>query len=409
MKVRGGSMSASYWLKDTNLQFPKNSKLIYEKLDLEISQDLPMTKENFDFVLQNNHQLTDLVSYLFNALIQSMPPDLIVLVFDSNGTLLKTFKKGNCDSFTNSFNLEEGRVWSCFCKENTVRTSLNQKKITLSDCDTKGNEKWSLATAPVNSHLPIGLISMAIPIKFYTLSVLNLFKLFTEFVTVLISNSQNLSDTQKYFEQMFGSLAHEVKNTLTTIRGFVQLLAKNEVNCDKLTYSNFILSELDRAHEILKNSIFYSSSKEQRVNLCKISDILHEVLGNLHGVIMNSNIVLDLSIDENLPYITGDRTQFRQVFLNIIQNSIEAMQNGGSLRIKCHLVNFEIHTTIEDTGIGIPANLISKVFQPFFSTKHGGTGLGLAVSKQVIEQYKGQIFIKSTKNIGTCFTIVLPI
>lgn len=401
-------MSLNYKIDHNIYDYPKDTDFIYEQISVEIAKDLPMTSQNIDLVTEENAHFIQLVNYFFNSLVDFLPQQVVILVFDNKATLLKSFQRGNCDTIFDSVNIVKGSLWSAIYTENPVGISLKRKKATVCEY-VFDQEKWTMATVPINAQNPIGLISMAIPSKYYSLTLLKLFKFLCEFTYVCMANTINLSDTQKYFEQMFGSLAHEVKNTLTTARGFVQLLAKDEVNPDKIAYANFILNELDRAHGILKNSIFYSSSREQRVNLCKISDILHEVLGNLHAVILNSNIVLDLDIDPDLPHITGDKTQFRQVFLNIIQNAIEAMPNGGTLTIRCYLNNLEIHTVIKDTGPGIPANLKNKVFQPFFSTKHAGTGLGLSVSKQIIEQYKGQIFVMTGKNKGTSFTIVLPI
>lgn len=402
-------MSFKYKVNHNLCDYLKEADFVYEQISAEMVKNLPITSQNIDLVIEENTHLVQLVNYFFYSLISFVPPQVVILVFDNKATLLKNFQKGNCDTIFDNINITKGSLWSEIYTENPVGISLKIKKATVCEWVCDNGEKWTIATVPINPQNPIGLISIVMPTKYYSLLLLQIFKFLCDFIYICIANTVNLSDTQKYFEQMFGSLAHEVKNTLTTVRGFVQILTRDEVNPDKIAYANFILNELDRAHGILKNSIFYSSSKEQRVNLCKISDILHEVLGNLHAVMLNSNINLDLDIDPNLPHTTGDNTQFRQVFLNIIQNAIEAMPNGGTLTVKCYLNKLEIRTVIKDTGPGIPSNLKNKVFQPFFSTKHGGTGLGLSVSKQVIEQYKGQIFVKTGKNKGTSFTIVLPI
>ena len=372
----------------------------------------PTSPKSLKLIIEKHSELLNLVHHLFKRVDDLMPDNMSVLLFNHNYILIENIKKGHVTKILEQLNINVGSSWSPRYGENPVNLSIKENKITIcSDiiCPCTRENKWILVTIPLSQSSIIGAMSILIPHKFYSDSLLELFLLIAEFMVLSKSNVESLEETEEYYGQMFGNLAHEIKNILTTIGGFVQLLHKVESDPSRLGYSSFILGELDRVNGILKNSIFYSSSKEQRVNICKIPDIIHEVISNLHSVIMKSNIVLDMDISQEVPPFTGDSTQFRQVFLNIIQNAIEAMPSGGTLSINCHIHNMQIHTHIRDTGIGMPPHVKNKIFQPFFSTKHGGTGLGLSVTKQVIEQYKGYLYVKSEKNKGTCFTIVLPI
>lgn len=411
--LRGESMSTVFGVKQKAIydNFAENDYLS-ENVSIDLNQ-IPISNENIDALIRKNSDLIQMVHFLFRSLADFSPSNIVVLIFDRKAVLIEKIENGDCVCDLCKINFRKGTTWSSDYSTNPVGTALKRKKITVcqeicyeGSCDPK----WSMINVPINPQDPYGIVSVIIPSEDYSVGLVELLRFFSDFISMSLGKFDDLTEAQCFFEQMFGSLAHEIKNILTTVRGFVQLLGKDQQDTSKIGYTDFILSELDRAHGILRNSIFYSNSKEQRVNICKIPDIINDVIGNLHDVIINSNISLDLEIQDNLPAITGDSTQFRQVFLNIIQNAIEAMPNGGTLGVHCYLNNnIQINTVITDTGVGMPASVRSKVFQPFFSTKHGGTGLGLSVAKQVIEQYKGQVFIKSAKNKGTTFTIILPL
>ncbi|SES92978.1 two-component system sensor histidine kinase NtrB [Anaerobranca gottschalkii] len=382
--------------------------LVYENLNFYFSADKPISNQSLEGLLNKNSNLIQLVKFIYNSLLDMTPQDVVVLIADKKGIVLEILQHGDGVNF---LNIQKGMPLT-MGQNNPIAITLKERKTTVCKgivCEGKIDLNWTIITLLVNPIDPYGLISIVLPTSLYSTTLVNLLNLLCNFISLSIFKSEDIAQTQLYYQQMFSSLAHEVKNILTTIRGFIQLLGKDEKNPVKIGYSNFILKELDRAHETLKNSIFYTAPKEQRVNLCKIDDIIFEIISNLNDLIIRYNINLNLQITNDLPSITGDKTQFRQVFLNIIQNAIEAMTNGGTLTIKCYVNNQQIYTIIEDTGSGIPTNIKNKIFQPFFTTKYGGTGLGLSVVKQIVEQYKGQIFVKSHKNKGTSFTIILPI
>ena len=377
----------------------------------------PLSCKAFELLVKKNHTFLQTSKAFAERILNQLPKGSSILILDKQTVVMGTVPKNTGSDILSSFKITPGVNFQADYVKNPVSESLKQGKITV--CENVfecliSNRHWTLVTIPIfDCHVSgiSGALAFLVPNDDYNPLMLQLFKITCDLISLSLARVSDVEEVQNYFEQMFGSLAHEIKNMLTTIRGFVQLLNNSEIDprdSTKSGYTSFILSELDRAHNILKNSIFYSNGVDQRVNICKISDIIHDVISNLHAVILNSNIKLELNISTDIPPITGDSTQFRQVFLNIIQNAIEAMPNGGTLTINCYFNNLQIYTSIKDSGVGMPANIKQKIFQPFFSTKHAGTGLGLSVSKQVIEQYKGQIYVTSSKNKGTSFTIILP-
>ncbi|QNO13689.1 hypothetical protein HYG86_02415 [Alkalicella caledoniensis] len=389
--------------------------VIMERDSIEVAQVPPLPQRELDILVKKNQVFLRMSQTFISRILDQIPTSSAILIFEKDGVLINKIVKGELE-LQDSFKVKVGVEFNASFGTNPIRESLVQGKIIVcerfSQCLSTKKYRTLIAIPIKDSQMGkyYGSLGFVIPHEDYSPLILQLFKLTCDLINLSLTRVADMKDVQNYFEQMFGSLAHEIKNMLTTIRGFVQLLSKCEPDNEssKEGYSKFILNELDRAHGILKNSIFYSTSTNHRVNVCKISDIIHDVLSNLHSTIINYNIELNLDVSPDIPAITGDSTQFRQVFLNIIQNAIESMPNGGTLSVICYFSNLQIYTSIKDTGVGMPANIRKKIFQPFFSTKHGGTGLGLSVSKQVIEQYKGQIYVTSSKNKGTSFTIILP-
>ncbi len=109
--------------------------------------------------------------------------------------------------------------------------------------------------------------------------------------------------------------------------------------------------------------------------------------------------------------IMADQMQLQQIFLNLLLNSVDAMPDGGTLAIKTfqYLEKNSIQIEISDTGKGIPKDVMEKIFQPFFTTKPKGSGMGLAITKRIVEEHGGSINVKSTQNRGTTFTIIFPV
>lgn len=208
--------------------------------------------------------------------------------------------------------------------------------------------------------------------------------------------------------QLAAGVAHEIRNPLTSLRGFTQLLkAKNE---EHGTFFDIMLTELDRINFIVnefmvvaKPQVIYFEDKD-------IGLILRSVMMLLDTQAIMHNVQMVYELEAGLPLIRCDENQLKQVFINVLKNAIEAMPNGGEIKLEAGKGDSgAIRIRFIDQGKGIPEEHIPKLGEPFYTTKETGTGLGLMVSYKIIEAHRGVMNITSELNHGTTVEILLPI
>ncbi|MFB5253897.1 ATP-binding protein [Bacillus mycoides] len=216
------------------------------------------------------------------------------------------------------------------------------------------------------------------------------------------------SDTLKAVGQLAAGVAHEVRNPLTVIKGFMQLV-QQEVGEDK-DYFRLIFSEIRSIETILQEFLSIAEPNVAVFEPQNICTILDNVVALISTQAIMKNIHISLNMDfENL-IVECCESQLKQVFLNILQNSIEAIQNGQDIIINVKKHNStEVMICIADKGVGIPPERINRLGEPFYSTKEKGTGIGLMISYRIIESHGGKISIRSQVGKGTSVTLFLPI
>jgi PAS domain S-box-containing protein len=208
--------------------------------------------------------------------------------------------------------------------------------------------------------------------------------------------------------EMAAGVAHEIRNPLTVLSGFIQLL-HNE-NKQNTGYTEIMKAELDRINLIISEFLVLAKPHAVRFEKCNILDIIQDVLILFDAQTNLSNVQVEKNYAKNLPELMCEPNQLKQVFINILKNAIEAMPRGGTIQLNVKTDDQErIHIQFSDEGVGLPAEVLAKVGQPFFTTKEKGTGLGLMVTQRIIENHKGEIKIKSKENEGTTIEIILPI
>jgi PAS domain S-box-containing protein len=218
--------------------------------------------------------------------------------------------------------------------------------------------------------------------------------------------------------KLASGIAHELRNPLAGIKTTAQALGEEMSGDDsKREYLNRITKEIDRLNDLLKT--FFSFAKPQNLNLvhCHIKDIINEIIPFLIKEIADKGIRFIETYHSQLPKVQVDKTQMHQVFLNLFLNAIQAMPNGGELKIEASPIlstsvegfkqNF-IKVVISDTGRGIPPHIVQKIFDPFFTTKPKGIGLGLSITYQIIKKHGGTVKVESQWEKGTSFIINLP-
>lgn len=211
---------------------------------------------------------------------------------------------------------------------------------------------------------------------------------------------------------MAAGIAHEIGNPLTSISSLIQLMRRN---CsDDIFAENLetVLSNIKRISKIVRELVDFSAPSSDKIEPTYVNSVIESVVGIMRYDQRSKNVSFHLQLEENLPPIPLIADQLRQVLFNLLVNAVDAMENYGSdLYVRSGRGDNRLFIEIEDTGSGIPESDIQKIFEPFFTTKDvgKGTGLGLSVSYGIIQQFHGEITVKSKVGEGTVFTINLPI
>ncbi|EEK44620.1 hypothetical protein bcere0001_23750 [Bacillus cereus m1293] len=217
----------------------------------------------------------------------------------------------------------------------------------------------------------------------------------------------NKSDTLAAIGQLAAGVAHEVRNPLTVIKGFIQLFQINKEDQEK--YFDLMLSEIERIEAILQEFLSIAKTDELSTEKKNLYQIFKNVVSLINTKAIMTNIQVELYTDSKDIIIECSENQLKQVFINILQNSIEAMPDGGRISIHIKEIGKDgIIISVIDKGIGIPEERIKRLGEPFYSTKEKGTGIGLMLSYKIIESHQGNISIMSEVGVGTTVTIYLP-
>ncbi len=223
--------------------------------------------------------------------------------------------------------------------------------------------------------------------------------------------------------QLAAGVAHEINNPLANISLYAQVILKefkqkdgnNDEGDEPKSFDSNIIRKVeiineqaDRAAKIVRNLLDFSRQSEPEMSITDINHEFKSALSVIQPIAVNINIKEDY---QDLPEIMADGAQLRQVFVDIITNAMHAMPNGSTLSLRTEHKDNNIIITIEDTGIGIPAENLSKIFDPFFTTKSPGkgTGLGLSICYGIINKQRGSIAVESKVGVGSKFTITLPV
>lgn len=224
-----------------------------------------------------------------------------------------------------------------------------------------------------------------------------------------ITEKRNTEDTLRKTEklaiigELAAGIAHEVRNPLTTIRGFVQLLNESQIDS---YYVETILDEIDRINFIVNEFMVFAKPHQLQFSICNLNEILTSVVKFLEPEATLKNVVIHFETSHERMLISGEKNQLKQVFLNLIKNSIEAMPTGGTISISLKKSTEKIAVIVKDEGIGMDLDQIKKLGEPFFTTKKNGNGLGLMVSYKIIQNHKGKIQVQSRLNEGTTFIVI---
>lgn len=227
------------------------------------------------------------------------------------------------------------------------------------------------------------------------------------------------TDRLKSLETIAGGFAHEIRNPLTSIKTFIQLAPERKDDPDFIReFSRIVLDDVYRIERLIEEILDYARYMEPKLTEEDVNDIVSSCLYFIEVKADSRGIKIEKELASNLPHVMLDRQQIKQVFLNLFLNALDAMsERGGVLRVRTRPLvkpggKLWVQIETEDTGHGIQAANLEHIFDPFFTTKHEsgeheGTGLGLTIVHQIIEEHHGDIQVKSVPGSGTTFLVNL--
>ena len=246
--------------------------------------------------------------------------------------------------------------------------------------------------------------------------IAGLIEAFNRMAEELETNQEDLIQARKIaaIGTFTAGIAHELNNPINNIALTAESFREEygdilDANCTEMLGD--ILSQAERAADIVKNLLDFSRQKKQELHDCQMGDIVKHSLGLVANQLKISKVRYHLAIADNLPLVSVDAPQIQQVMVNLFINAIQAMEQGGELYIGVALDQEpdQVMVTVRDTGAGIKKDILPYIFDPFFTTKSTkGTGLGLSVSYGIIQQHHGEIAVESEEGQGTSFTIKIP-
>ena len=218
--------------------------------------------------------------------------------------------------------------------------------------------------------------------------------------------------------KLSAGIAHEIRNPLTSIKILIYSLADpGASDTSREKDLKVIEAEIERVNKIIRQFLEFARPRPPSLEAADVRKLIAETLALVGYEIESQGVEVEREGESALPPVAMDREQMKQVLLNLILNALQAMPGGGKLRIEAALAPFgegektgqAVEIRVQDTGGGIPAEIQGRIFEPFFSTKEEGIGLGLSVAQRIVEEHQGKIRVESREGEGTVFSIVLPL
>lgn len=229
-------------------------------------------------------------------------------------------------------------------------------------------------------------------------------------ITLRLQAEQLKIDTEKLkaIGEIAASVAHEVRNPMTTISGFVQMMNSDPAN-PYPTYTEIMYTEINRVDLIVSEFLFLSKPNLTKSSEFSIEKSLRDVVSLFETEFSNRSIFYDVRIPTNNAIISGNEDGMKQVFINLFKNSCEALGENGIITVIVKFQDKMVSIIIRDNGPGMDSETIENLFEPFYTTKSEGTGLGMLITKKIIVNQGGTIAVKSKIGHGTETTIILPL
>ncbi len=361
----------------------------------------------------NEEQLRDLLQVvfdeyaLFSAMMDSVYSGLILMNHDNE--IVKTNRAAERILSTPLSDFSGKKAWDCFGCEKIaefIQTVIKNEEGKKSEVFVLNNQKTNFE----NKYVHVSILPLVSEKKIIGTIVI------LEDIT-----KKKKYEIQKHRLESLASLtnvaatvAHEIKNPLGAMSIHAQLLRKNikKNNLSNKVIKNhldIIEEEIERLNNIVVDFLFAVRPLKFRFANVNINSVLENLIALYKSDFEKANILIKLTTNENIKQIWGDERFLRQAFINIITNAKAAMPKGGTLSIITDEKNDMVIITFTDTGVGIKQENLHKIFEPYFTTKADGTGLGLTMTYKVVKEHGGDVYVHSTEGRGTYFVLSLPI
>ncbi|MBT2679478.1 sensor histidine kinase [Bacillus sp. ISL-35] len=224
--------------------------------------------------------------------------------------------------------------------------------------------------------------------------------------TLIIRQRLAKADKIEAVSHLSAAISHEIRNPLTTVKGFLQLLGEQDYPDEKKKeFIHIAVEELNRAEEVINDYLTFARPAFEKVEEIDIEKELNQVLNVLNPLANLNGVEVKKKYTSGL-IISGDRSKFQQAFINLVKNALEAMPDGGELTLQTFRTGTVVHILVRDTGIGMTNEQITRLGEPYYTTKgQQGTGLGMMVTFSIIRAMKGKVEIKSQVGKGATFHI----
>ena len=417
-----------------------NIQLAVDKIFFKDKYDYSKTLRDFSSALTSILDLNTLLNLIVNKVTDIMHIDkgYIMLLDDKNEKFqddyLVEWLKRNKTVFIREefeFNLESGRFSN---KEDEYKKIVE----TLTNLKKQG---ISLAVPIIYKNELIGIFNLGSKMSedMYSSNDIALLTTVANQASVAIENAklyEEQSELEKSLHQsdklvalgtLASSIAHEIRNPLVSIKTFTQLLPQKYESKEFIQkFNDIVPKEVERLENFLSELLNYSKRSKTEIQQINIEETINGLLVLLSSEISRYKVKVSREF-RNIPKISGNGEQLRQVFMNVILNAVQSMTYGGKLSIRTNATPSPdprwvasplkgedkfVEIEFEDTGCGIPKEHMNSLFNPFFTTKEGGTGLGLSISRKIVKDHKGTIEVKSPilpDGTGTLFIIRLPV
>ena len=208
---------------------------------------------------------------------------------------------------------------------------------------------------------------------------------------------------------LLSKFSHELRNPLTSVYSTIQLIEMQHPEVKEFKHWSNIAFDLEYMNRLLTDLSDFSKSETLQLETFSLGTLLEKISLSFASGIANSNVEFTSKISPYIPQITGDKTKLQEVFLNLLKNAYDACLPDKTIYLEAYENDKTVLITIKDTGCGITKEQLSNIFEPFVTYKKNGSGLGLAICDKIIKAHGGTITVSSTENVGTTFSVSLPI